>query len=68
MLIVGFGVLLGPAIDVLGVRRCLLLSAASTLVARAVLAGAASRGVAVFTFLGPASIAGALGSPVCGRG
>ena len=63
-LIVGVGVLCGGAIDALGVRTSLLISAAATMLARGVLATTSSPRLAAFALLGPASLGGALGVPV----
>lgn len=64
MLIVLYGVLGGAVIDAVGVRGCLLFSAAATGAARAALALTRSKGVALFCFFVPAAIGGALGVPV----
>lgn len=64
MLIVLYGVLGGAAIDAVGVRGCLLFSAATTGAARALLAITRSKGLALFCFFVPAAIGGALGVPV----
>ena len=64
MLIVLYGVLGGAVIDAVGVRGCLLFSAAATGAARAALALTRSKGAALFCFFVPAAIGGALGVPV----
>ena len=64
MLIVLYGVLGGAVIDAVGVRGCLLFSAAATGAARAALAVTRSKGAAMFCFFVPAAIGGALGVPV----
>ena len=64
MLIVLYGVLGGAVIDAVGIRGCLLFSAAATGAARAALALTRSKGVALFSFFVPAAIGGALGVPV----
>jgi len=64
MCIVLYGVLGGAVIDAVGIRGCLLFSAAATGAARAALALTRSKAVALFVFFVPAALGGALGVPV----
>lgn len=64
MLIVLYGVLGGAVIDAVGIRGCLMFSAAATGAARTALALTRSKGVALFCFFVPAAVGGALGVPV----
>ncbi len=59
-----YGLALGPAIDVLGVRRALVASFCLSAAAKAVLATSANRHVALAMLYGPLPAAAALGIPV----
>ena len=63
-LLTAYGLLLGGAIDWMGIKPSLIICFAMAAVSRLVLATTTSASVLVMTLLGPFTIAGALGVPV----